>query len=115
MSKKVSDWHIPSDWAFQFGLLISIPAIAILTAILLPIVRQLQVGNVVGLFWSGWSLGCVGAILLYFARRPLYRQRRYFTFGPKSLPPIHRKIYWLAYAFVVASVLLLSVVWLRIK
>jgi hypothetical protein len=114
MNKK-SDWYIPSDWAFQFGLLVFVPAIAIFTAMLLPVVRQLQVGNVVSLFWSGWSLGCVGVSLLYFARRPLYRQRQYFTFGPKELPPLHRKIYWLAYAFVVASVLLLGVVWLRIR
>lgn len=69
--------------------------------------------NVASLFWSGLGLGCVGAILLYFARLPLYRQRRYFTFGPKALPPSHRKTYWLAYAFVIASVFLLSVVWLR--
>jgi hypothetical protein len=31
------------------------------------------------------------------------------------LPAFHRKLYWLGYLFVVASVLLLAVVWLKVK
>jgi hypothetical protein len=54
------------------------------------------------------GLGVVGIGLLFFARLPLYRQRRFMTFGPRHLDSTHRKLYWRAYGFVAVSVALLA-------
>lgn len=115
MNKNKSDWQIPSDWAFHFSWFLILPATIILSSALLPAIAELKKANVVNLFWSGFSLGCLGIVILFFARLPLYRQQQFFKFGPKALPSFHRKLYWLAYAIVLAAVSLLGVVWLRIK
>ncbi len=57
----------------------------------------------------------VGALLLLLARLPLYRERRFWTVGPRQLDQKHRRLCWLAYAFVTVSLLLLLVVWLRTR
>jgi hypothetical protein len=87
----------------------------ILASCLLPALRQLKGANAVDVFHGGPALGCFGIVLLFLARLPLYRQRQFWTFGPSALPKLHRKLYWLAYLLVVASVLLLGVVWLKVK
>jgi hypothetical protein len=115
MSKKLSDWYVPPDWAFQFFLLLGIPAIAILAGVFLPILNFLKSKDSLILFYIALGAGSLGSILLFFARLPFYRQRRFWTFGPRELPTFNRKLYWLAYLFVVASVLLFLIVWLKIK
>ncbi len=115
MGKKSSDWHVPPDWALQFSLLFVIPVIAILAGILLPVLSFLKTTDAVILFYAALGAGVTGSILLFFARLPLYRQRRFGTFGPRELPNFHRKLYWLAYFFVAAGFLLLAIVWLKTK
>src|SRR5688572_15029417 len=55
------------------------------------------------LLWIAAVLGFIGVVLLFFARLPLYRQRRFFTFGPRALDSRHRRLYAWAYFFVGAS------------
>jgi hypothetical protein len=109
MSKRNSDWYIPPDW----GMFIVIPCIAVLSSMLLPIVAKLQTADMRALYGFGLGAGVIGTVLLFVARLPLYKQRRFWTIGPMQLDRKHRRIYWLAYAFVVASLLLLGIVWLR--
>ncbi len=52
-------------------------------------------------------LGGIGVILLFFARLPLYRQRRFFFFGARHLSGVHKRLYYAAYAFIVPCILLL--------
>jgi hypothetical protein len=60
-------------------------------------------------------LGGIGAAMLLVARIPLYRQRRFFTLGPKSLAGIHRKLYYLAYLLIVPSIVLLALLLMTLK
>lgn len=60
-------------------------------------------------------LGGVGAVLLLLARVPLYRQRRFFTLGPRSLSGVYRKLYFTAYAFIVPSIVLLLLLLLAFR
>ena len=92
-----------------------IPSIAILSGMLLPDIAYIRRAEVLDLFYVALGLGCLGSILLFFARFPLYRQRRFWTFGPGALPNFHRKLYWLAYVAIVAALLLFGIVWLRVK
>jgi len=57
------------------------------------------------LFWFALAAALIGIVLLFIARLPLYRQGRFLTFGPKALPQDHRRIYWIAYVFIIAGVL----------
>ena len=115
MSKRNSDWYIPPDWLWYLGSFIVIPCIAVLAGMLMPIVAKLQTADMRALYGFGLGAGVIGAVLLFVARLPLYKQRRFWTIGPMQLDRKHRRIYWLAYAFVMASLLLLGVVWLRIR
>jgi len=110
MSKRKSDWYVPPDWIL---ILFPIPCIAVLAALLLPVVAQLKSGDLWGVYALGVGAGVVGSVLLFLARLPLYRQRRFWTFGPGESDRKHRQLYWLAYLFVALSLLLLGVVWVK--
>ena len=112
MSKK-SDWKFPADLAVLSGFPVLI--LAYLAGSFFSLINHLATANMVALFWTGLGLGCLGIVLLYLARLPLYRQRQFLTFGPRALPPFHRKLYWSAYISVLAGILLLEIVWLRAR
>lgn len=111
MGKKSSNWYVPPDLA----MFLIIPSIAILASMLLPVLAYIQRAEILDLFYVALGLGGAGSILLFFARLPLYRQHRFWTFGPGELPGFHRKLYWFAYLFVITSVLLFAFVWLKTK
>ena len=113
MSKRNSDWYIPPDWLWLMGPFIMLPCIVVLSSMLLPIVAKLQTADIRALYGLGLRAGVIGAGLLFVDRLPLYKQHRFWTIGPMQLDRKHRRIYWLAYAFVVAGLLLLGVVRLR--
>jgi len=115
MSKKSSDWYVPPDVAFLAGFYFIIPAILIASGVLLPLLARFKSGDLVGVFYSALALGAVGTVLLFFARLPLYRKRQFLSFGPGQLSGIHRRLYWVAYLFVVVSILLLVLIWLRLR
>ena len=112
MNKRDPDWcYVPPD---ALALLL-IPLIAVLAGVLLPLVARLKTTEVSTLYGVGVGAGILGALLLVLARLPLYRERRFWTVGPRQLDRKHRRFYWLAYACIAASLLLLSVVWLRTR
>ena len=45
-----------------------------------------------------------GAVKLFRVKLPLYRQGRYFTFGPQGLPAASVPFYWRAIKWILASV-----------
>jgi hypothetical protein len=115
MKKKSSDWYVPPDMAFWFSIYFAFPIIAILSGILLPLLARFKSGDVIGIFYSALALGAAGTVLLFFARLPLYRKRQFLTLGPGQLSGIHRRLYWLAYLFLAVSILLLVLIWLRLR
>jgi hypothetical protein len=118
MSNKRSDWHLPEEVLGFLSSIFVMPiiaAIAMLAAMLLPSITSLRGVVITRLFWIGLAAGVFGTVLLFLARVPLYRQRRFWTFGPRELDRFHRRLYWLAYLVVIVSVGLLVIVWLRLK
>jgi hypothetical protein len=111
MSKRDSNWYIPADWL----MFLTIPCLAVLASMLLPAVARLKATDIGTLYGVGVGAGVVGIILLFIARLPLYRQRRFWTVGPRQLDGKHRRFYQLAYASVAVSLLLLWVVWLMTR
>jgi hypothetical protein len=114
MRKRNSDWYIPPDWLCLFGTFYLIPCMAMLATMLLLLVAGLKAADMSDLYGFGLGAGVISVVLLFVARLPLYKQGRFWTIGPRRLDKRHRRIYWLAYVFVAASLLLLGVVCLRI-
>jgi len=89
-------------------------------AFTLPVVLALVVGQILTFFmrlsgvpwiWSYLGALCLGAAgigLLFYAKLPLYRQRRFFTFGPRALPQQRRPFYRWGYRCALFSVVLLA-------
>ena len=113
MSKRDSNWNVPADWLWHFGMLVIIPCVALMASILLPVVARLKMADITTLYSSGIAMGVLGVLLLFIARLPLYRARQFWTFGPRQLDRKHRCYYRLAYVAVAVSLLLLWIVWLR--
>jgi len=54
------------------------------------------------------SFGVVGAVLLAIARIPLYVRRHHHGFRPRELPDNYRRLFWIAYVFImIGSAMLL--------
>ncbi len=115
MSKKSSNWYVPPDIALLFGFFFILPVISAITGMLLPLLARLKSGDLVGVFYSALGLGAVGTGLLFFVRLPLYRKRQFLSFGPGQLYGIHRKLYWVAYVLIAVSILLLVLIWLKLR
>jgi hypothetical protein len=89
-------------------------------AFTLPVLLALVVGQILSVFMglSGlpwiWSyvvallLGGVSIGLLLYAKLPLYRQRRFFTFSERALPEQRRPFYRWGYRCALFSVVLLA-------
>ena len=113
MSKRGSDWYIPEDWLWHLSIYLSILCSAVLSSLLVPIVYRLKSVEVTTLYGVAVGTGVLGIVLLFIARLPLYRQRKFWTVGPRELDPKHRRLYWLAYAAVLLSLFLLLIVRFR--
>jgi uncharacterized membrane protein YidH (DUF202 family) len=97
-----SAWYVPRDWLLNFDANF-IPIAALIVAIcFLPTIQRARHGDPT-LFLMALALAVIGIILLFLARLPLYRQRRFFTFGPKTLPTRNKRMYWVAYGFIGSS------------
>lgn len=109
-----SDWYVPRDWLFNAGWMILAPLSLILGVMVVNVKMMTELGNPTPAYAAG-AIALVGVILLFFARLPLYRQRKFLAIGPRQLDRAHRKLYWMAYALIVPSVLMMlaMVIWLK--
>lgn len=55
----------------------------------------------------GLFVAVVGVVLIFYAKLPLYRERRFFTFGSATLPKSRRSFYRWGYRCVIFAVALL--------
>jgi hypothetical protein len=115
MEKKSSNWYFPADLICLLFLWIGIPAIAIFTCDIMSLLSSLTSADALRLFCSALGFAVVGTVLLFLARLPLYRQRKFWTVGPRDLDQPHHRLYWLAYLFVLTSIGLLVVGWFRVR
>ena len=98
------DWHIPTDIrAFLEPLLLLVCFVAAMQQH-----AAAFAGGDTSLFGFALMASVVGAVLLFFARWPLYRQGKVFAFGPRHLDRFHRRLYCLAYVFIVPSILFMA-------
>ena len=104
---KSSRYYFPPDLAAYFGLFFILPPIAIFTSWFSTHLSHLKSRGDTTLVWFALVLAAIGTALLFAARLPLYKQRRFFVIGPGDLDEKHRRLYRLAYKFIGSSVGLL--------
>ena len=106
--------QFPHDLAALFGLYWVVLPIMTLTAVIFPGIRSARTEGDTTLIWVAIVLGCIGSLLLFIARLPLYRQGRFSQFGPRGLDATHRRLYRYAWLFIAASILLLCILLLAL-
>src|SRR5215471_18774972 len=97
----------PDQWITLWGLL-TITLIITITSWGLDLLAGLVGVPWICCYLFGISLAAVGAGLIFYAKLPLYRQRRFFRFGPRALPEQRRPFYRWGYICVLLGVLLLA-------
>ena len=96
--------RFPPDLAALLGIYwILLPIAAIGMWIFPALVRVRNEGDLT-ILWVAIAVGAIGCILLFLARLPLYRERRFLEFGPRSLDAMHRRIYWWAWTLIFLSI-----------
>ena len=81
--------------------------IALLTSQLLTFFMGLSGARWIWCYAIGLAAAAVGVSLILYAKIPLYRQRRFFTFGSAVLPESRRSFYRWGYRCVIFAVALL--------
>lgn len=95
-------WYFP----LELGLAL-FPVVALMGGlVVLPIINSFRRGEVT-IPLLAMAFAGVGVVLLFLARLPLYRQRRFFAFGSRLLDEPHRRLYRWAYRFLCLGGLLL--------
>jgi hypothetical protein len=108
-----SDWYVPSDWGFLLGFLV-VPIVGICAGCFLPWLNSARRGNPAP-FYASVLLAIAGVILLFLARLPLYRQKKFFSFGSRHLSGIHRKLYRVAYLCIGVSLLMMTLLLMMLR
>jgi hypothetical protein len=101
--KKPDGGHLPWD----LSALLAPMLLGILVAVVLPYFSLAERRGDRTLLAVALILGGIGVVLLFFARLPLYRQRRFFVFGASELSGFHKRLYYAAYVFIVPCILIL--------
>lgn len=79
------------------------PLTAILAGSVLPLLSAARRGDTT-FFLLSLVTSALGVILLFLARLPLYRQRRFFTFGSAALPEPQRRLHRTAWKVILVGV-----------
>lgn len=93
--------------AEHLGVLGTCVAVGIVSKLLITLLSRAEQCLAVALLVAGIGVG-----LIFFAKLPLYRQRRFFTFGSGVLPPGSRPFYRWGYGCVTLAATLL--LWLSL-
>jgi hypothetical protein len=109
-----SDSYIPRDWRLILFLHFAPIPILLLAATLATLFASAAHGDPT-LLWAALLLACVGVVLLFTARLSLYRQGNYFSFGPRLLSPGHKRLYWISYAFIATSILIMALLLILLR
>ena len=93
----------------------------LLTALALPILVPVLVASwLLSLHGTPWlwaaaisfGIAIIGSALLFLAKLPLYRQRRFFTFGIQALPQSSRGFYRWGCRLAIVGCVLMFFLWL---
>ena len=104
---RLKDWMWPplDQWIGVWGLVV-VAFFSIGTSWLLAFFRRLTGMPWIWCYVGAISVALVGIGLLFCAKLPLYRQGRFFSFGPGPLPEQRRPAYRWGYRCAIFAVIL---------
>jgi hypothetical protein len=89
-------------WSFML-----MAVVAVLTGQVLEFFSRLTGTPWIWCYGVGLAIAAVGVSLILYAKLPLYRQRRFLTFGSRVLPENRRPLYRWGYRCVLVAMALL--------
>src|SRR5437867_721336 len=98
-------WPPAEQWITVWGLVV-IAVVGILTSQLLSFFSRLTGTPWIWCYGIGLVVAAVGAALVFYAKLPLYRLRRFSTFGSRALPESRRSFYRWGYRCITFAVAL---------
>ena len=99
-------WPPADQWITVWGIFV-FAVVGILTSQLLFFFSQLTGTRWIWCYGIGSVIAALGVALIFYAKLPLYRQRRLFTFGSRALLESRRLFYRWGYRCVTLAVALL--------
>lgn len=96
--------NFPPDLAGLLGIYWIMLPIAAISSLIFRCVIAARNDDSMTVFWVATALGFSGTMLLFLARRPLYRNGRFFQLGPRGLDGNHRRLYRGAWCLIGASI-----------
>jgi hypothetical protein len=100
-------WPPADQWIGVWGML-TIAIVSIVTSQILAFFTRLTGVPWIWCYSIGTTVAALGAGLIFYAKLPLYRQRRFFTFGPRAVPERRRPFYRWGYCCAILGGLLLG-------
>ena len=93
-------WHFPPDMAALLGLCFVLLPIAGLGGMIIPGILAAKHKGDLSLLWIAVGLSSIGTVLLFLARLPLYRQKKFRQIGPGGLDAFHKRLYLWAWSII---------------
>jgi len=100
-------WPPPDQWIGVWGLL-TIGLVGTFTIWVLSFFIGLTGMPWIYCYFIGIGVAALGASLVFYAKLPLYRQRRFLTFGPRAVAEQRRPFYRWGYVCALLGALLLA-------
>ena len=100
-------WPPPDQWLAVWGLLVLV-GLTFLGNKVLFFFMGLTSGTWLWFYALTLSVATLGAALIFYAKLPLYRRRRFFTFGIRVLPEERQPFYRWGYRFAILGIAVLA-------
>jgi hypothetical protein len=104
-------WPPADQWFGVWGLLV-IVAISIATSQVLAFFTQLTGMRWIWCYSVGIAVAAFGVSMIFYSKLPIYRERRFFTFGARALPEQRRPAYRWGYRCAIFAIVLFACLFL---
>ena len=107
--------HFPPDLAALLGVYWILLPITVFSTVMFSCIQAVKHNGDLTLVWVALGLGCVGAVGLFVAKLPLYRQRPFCQLGTKGLDAFHKRLYVWAWSFLGLSISIFTLLLILIR
>jgi ABC-type branched-subunit amino acid transport system permease subunit len=106
--QKQNEWIWPpaDQWLTVWGHFVMFSTI-VLVGELVYLFSSLTAARRIECYFGALTIAITGASLIFFAKLPLYRRRRFFTFGSRPLPEDRRPFYRWGYRCLAFAILVI--------